>query len=495
MLKLTSIDVQNFKSIHEARVDGLGDINVFFGPTNSGKTSLMESVYFQFNHQRLVDTKAYGEFLHSKADPANAVLRVTTEWRTVESVPNVNLRPGDTLRCVTQVTFSRRGPQVEETLFINNALEENADRQNAVFLHLRHAIKLSSSRRPGDSKRVYFANTDETPAERKRRFLVELQDLELQGGQYQEFLSRVQKLFPHLVYSMESKESILEFFGMGFLGTAKLLVYLFDARYTIVLIDEPEIHFYPSLTFRFVQILHDVVRSLGKQILLGTHATVFLHEKGLGSFYHMAKSKHYRTQVRQVEPGKLLEGLDIVNASPETVLTSDMVVYVEGPWDVAVLEEFIAKFDELKYVNIAVLQLGGGAMGNNNVDPTKLKLHNPLSFVIIDSERKSARGEPDPSHKAFQARCKEAKLYCLLLDRQAMENYFTGRALHAVFGDKVPASFANNPYKPLTKQGLGWFEKDRNREIAHAMTREELEACPDLKGFFAELIQVSRQVQ
>lgn len=495
MMKIIAIDLKNFKSIHEAHVEGLSSINIFFGPTNSGKTSLLEAVYFQSNHQRLNDPEQYREFLHSKADPHDAELLVQTQWEVVESIAAVNLRPGDRVTITTRVRFGEHEPSVEESIAINNTGEENPDRIHALLMILRGSVKLSSSRRPGDSKDAYFPGPAETPEQRKRRFLVALHELELQGNQYQEFLSRMQKMFPHLVYNMQSKESILEFFGMGFLGTAKLFVYLFDARYTVVLIDEPEIHFYPSLTKRFVGVLHEVAHSLNKQILLSTHSTLFLHERELGSFFHMTKSKHYVTTVRRVEQGKLLEGLDLLNAPAEAILQSDMVVYVEGPWDVGVMEEFIAKFEELEYVNIIVLQLGGGSMGNTNVDPVKLKLHNPLSFVLIDSERKKANGSADPAHQEFLRRCVGAKVYCLMLERQAMENYFSPRALHSVFGDRVSGSLTIKPFKPLTEQGLGWYEKKSNRDVARAMTREEVESFPELKGFFHELITVSRQVQ
>ncbi len=495
-MRLTDVSMKNFKSIHEAEVHGLNMINVFFGPTNSGKTSFLESVFFQCNHQRLGAPTKYYEFLHSKANKHDALLEVITHWSVEESIPKFNFRPQDTIRCETRIQFSSGAPQVDERVFINDVREENVERQQAIFLHLRSAVKLSSSRRPGDSKQVYFPGPDETTEGRRRRFLAALDELELQGNQYQEFLTHIQKLFPHLVYDMSSKENILDFFGLGFLGTAKLFVYLFDARYSLVLIDEPEIHFYPSLTHRFVQVLYEAVEKLGKQIILATHSTLFLHERHLGNFYHITKSKEFRTNVRQVEQGNLLQGLDLLNAPPESILQSDMVVYVEGPWDVAVMNEFLAKFPELDHVNLTVLQLGGGAMGNGNVDPVDLKVHNPLSFVLIDSERHAPEGEPDPAHQVFFDRCQKAKVFCLMLERQAMENYFTPRALRAALGaQRIPAAFRMHPYKSLPHQGLKWYEKSMNRDVAHAMTREEIASFPDLKAFFDEIITVSRQVQ
>lgn len=496
MLKLLGIKLENFKSIHKADVNDLDDINVFFGPTNSGKTSFLESVFFQCNHQAFVEDRQYLEFLHSKADPASSALTVETDWVVKESIPLVNLRPHDHFRVITRVDFTDRQPKASDEVYVNDQREENADRAIAIIGHLRKSVKLSSSRRPGDSKKIYFSGPEESPDLRRRRFMVALEELELQGEQYHLFLSHIQKLFPYLVYDMSSKQNILEFFGLGFLGTAKLFVYLFDARYSIVLIDEPEIHLYPSLMHRFVRVLHEVVEQLGKQIMISTHSTLFLHERHLGNFYHMAKSKHFKTTVRRIEQGDLLQGLDLLNAPPEAVLQSDMIVYVEGPWDVGVMEEFIVKFPELDHANIVILQLGGGSMGNGNIDPVKLKMHNPLSFVLIDSERTSENGDPDPSHETFRQRCFAAHVYCLMLQRQAMENYFSVRALREVFHDRVPAKLRElAPYKPLVKQGMPWFDKAENRKIARDMTREEILAWPELAQFFQELITVSKQLE
>lgn len=494
-MKLQQIELTNFKSINQVRIDDLGPINVIFGPTNSGKTSLLEAPYFQFHHRTIIDPKRYEEFLHSKAPRNDSLMTVKSAWVLEEPVPALDLHPQDTLECITHVRFTDEDPRPEDQLLINGKQEGNLDRQQAAFEYLRAALKFSSSRRPGDTtKSIYFPG-EESNEQRRQRFLTALQELKIQGDHYQEFLSYLQKMFPHLVYGSETERDIMDFFGMGFLGTAKLFVYLFDARYQVVLIDEPEIHFYPSLTRRFVKVLYEVVENLNKQILLATHSALFLQEKRLGDFYHAAKSKHFLTTVRKVDQNNLLEGLDILNAPPEAVLQSDIVIYAEGPSDIAVFEEWLAKFPELTHTNIAVFHLGGGSMGNINVDPLELKKHNPLSLVIIDSERTTHGGPPDAAHADFLKRAFNTHLYCLLLDRRAIENYFTPRALRVVFGKKVPSDFTVRAFKPLHEQGLPWYEKSWNRLVARAMTREEIESFPDLKKFFGEILLINRQVQ
>ncbi|MFH1170942.1 MAG: AAA family ATPase [bacterium] len=493
-MKLQRIDITNFKSINRAVIDALGPINLFFGPTNSGKTSLLESIFFQFHHDILTQRNEYTEFLHSRANPADTLLQLSSRWVLEESVPAIDLHPQDVVDCETTIRFHENKILPDDRVMINGKEEDNPDRRRAISSHIRASVKFSSSRRPGDTKHPYFPG-EESNDQRRQRFLVSLQELKLQGDRYHVFLSHLQKLFPHLVYGGDAEADILEFFGMGFLGTAKLFVYLFDARYQLVLIDEPEIHFYPSLTKRFVAVLHEVIESLNKQIILATHSPLFLQERRLGNYYHISKSKHFVTSVRRVDENNLLENLDILNAPPEAILQSDIIIYVEGPTDIGVVQEFLAKFPELDHTDITVLHLGGGAMGNVNVEPLDLKKHNPLSFLLVDSERTSHGSAPDPAHAEFLRRCTAAHLFCLVLDRRALENYFTPRALRVVFREKVPRAFVNSPYKPLVRQGLPWYEKKWNRTVAHAMTREEILGFPDLRKFFQEILLVNKQVQ
>lgn len=46
---IRTIDLHNFKGIKDGEISGLGDINIFIGPNNSGKSTLLDSVYLM-NH-------------------------------------------------------------------------------------------------------------------------------------------------------------------------------------------------------------------------------------------------------------------------------------------------------------------------------------------------------------------------------------------------------------------------------------------------------------
>jgi hypothetical protein len=42
---LTSIEVENYRGIHEGRIDGFGSVNLFTGPNGSGKSTLLEAIF------------------------------------------------------------------------------------------------------------------------------------------------------------------------------------------------------------------------------------------------------------------------------------------------------------------------------------------------------------------------------------------------------------------------------------------------------------------
>jgi AAA15 family ATPase/GTPase len=41
---LEAVEISDFKSIKHVRIEGLSKINVFFGPNNSGKSSILQAI-------------------------------------------------------------------------------------------------------------------------------------------------------------------------------------------------------------------------------------------------------------------------------------------------------------------------------------------------------------------------------------------------------------------------------------------------------------------
>ncbi len=49
MKRITEVHVESFRGLREMTIKDLGDINVLIGPSNTGKTSLLEAVWLAAN--------------------------------------------------------------------------------------------------------------------------------------------------------------------------------------------------------------------------------------------------------------------------------------------------------------------------------------------------------------------------------------------------------------------------------------------------------------
>jgi len=104
------------------------------------------------------------------------------------------------------------------------------------------------------------------------------------------------------------------------------------------------------------------------------------------------------------------------------------LLLVEGQTDVLTLQNLLAAFG--KEHEFAIISLGG----RDGIHPRrKPELEHMLALgleirAIIDSERKVAKEPILKQRVEFQAMCKLLGIKCHILDRTAIENYFTRRA-------------------------------------------------------------------
>jgi ACT domain-containing protein len=154
------------------------------------------------------------------------------------------------------------------------------------------------------------------------------------------------------------------------------------------------------------------------------------------------------------------------------------VISVEGPSDIPVIEQFLLKLDLYGKYSIKLWPLGG-----DNMEQVDLSLfaQNHKIIALIDRDDGSAK-----ARKRFEAKCDEAGIAVHRLKRYAIENYFTVRALKAVFKGQLDDSIKEiNPAIKLQKQ-IGIDVKKNNHRITKEMQLSEIENT-DLMQFFDKL--------
>ncbi|MBI4527464.1 MAG: ATP-binding protein [Deltaproteobacteria bacterium] len=246
-----------------------------------------------------------------------------------------------------------------------------------------------------------------------------------------------------------------------------------------ILIDEPELNLHPSLQIDFLTTLGSYAR---RGVIFSTHNVGLARSIG-EQIYSLRRVGEGDTDMRLYDSTpRLSEFLGELSFSGYQALGFSKVVLVEGSTDLKTVQQFLRMYG--KDHKIVLLPLGGSQLikDSSEAELNEIKRITENVFAIIDSERSSASEALAPDREAFAGLCATAKIQCLVLNRRAMENYLTDRAVKLVKGDKY--------------RGLGYYEKlkdvnpawgkDENWRIAREMSLKEIDQT-DLGKFLREL--------
>jgi energy-coupling factor transporter ATP-binding protein EcfA2 len=265
-------------------------------------------------------------------------------------------------------------------------------------------------------------------------------------------------------------------------GMAQFILVLANAavrRPALILIDEPELNLHPSLQLDFLTTIGSYA-SVG--LLFATHS-MGLARSGADYIYSLRRLAEGESEVREFEATpNLSEFLGELSFSGYQELGYKKVLLVEGTTDVKVIQHFLRLYD--KEHQIVLLPLGGRQLINKEA---KAQLHEikritPNIYALIDSEREEAGAALDPVRQGFVDACAKAAVVCHVLERRAIENYFSEEAVKKVKGAKYHAL---GPHEALTKVQPSWA-KAENWRMAREMTRQEI-AGSDLGQFLQTL--------
>jgi len=265
-------------------------------------------------------------------------------------------------------------------------------------------------------------------------------------------------------------------------GLTQFIIVLANAAVatpTFILIDEPELNLHPSLQLDFLTTL----ASYASHGVLFATQNIGLARASANRIYSIRKSEHGLSEVCAYEAvPRLSEFLGELSFAGYRELGFDNVLLVEGPKDITTVQQFLRLYK--KDHKIVVLHLGGRSTINgvsaNQLEEIKRITENVSA--LIDSERTSKDEALHKDRIAFGRLCEDAKIKCHVLERRAMENYLSGRALKEVKGEKYRAL---EPYESLSDAPMSWG-KEENWRIAQKMSLEEISST-DLGMFLNEL--------
>lgn len=254
-------------------------------------------------------------------------------------------------------------------------------------------------------------------------------------------------------------------------GLAQFIIVLANAATkssSFILIDEPELSLHPSLQLDFLTTLGAYSR---EGLMFATHS-FGLARAGADRVYTFRQAPAGESNVTQLESlPRPSEFLGELGFSSYRELGFDKILLVEGPTEIKTIQQFLRLYG--KDHKVVLLPLGGSSLINDAREAELLEVKRISENVhaLIDSER-TADGAPlEASRAGFKELCKRVGINCHVLERRAIENYLTDKALKRVKGEKYQALTS---YQSRKEVPVIWA-KEENWRIAREMTIDELE--------------------
>ena len=492
---LTRLQVRNFKRFDDIDIE-LGNPVAFIGPNNSGKTSAMQAIaLWDIGAKRWAERLTTGSSRHRQRGiainrrdlVAIPMPRSRLLWRNMhvrdsqvvegkQRTRNVRIEivvegvtQGNSWECGLEFDYANEESFYCRPLRRGNGsssgrmeFPEVAAKEKVAFLPPMSGLAANETRL--DQGAINVRIGEGRTAEVLRNLCYRL--YEEQREDWQMLVHQATDLFgvelasPRYIvergevamnYREHGVELDLSSAGRGLQQTMLLLAYMYANPGSVMLLDEPDAHLEILRQRQIYQLITDVARESGAQIIAASHSEVILNEAaGKHSVIAFVGQPH-RIDNRESEVLKSLSEIGFEHYYQAE--QNGWVLYLEGPTDLVILQAFAHRLRHEGAISALerpyVVYVGNQA--------ARVRAH----FHGLKEAIPGLRGIA--LFDRFQADMPETgQVECLMWQRREIENYFCSRStLEAYVQSSVNADLLGGPI----------FEEPEKRKRTELMTQ------------------------
>lgn len=383
---LTKVKIRNFKSFHNVEVD-LGNPVVFIGPNNSGKTSALQALALwqiglsRWNERRKgkgLPEKRPGVTINRRDLVSVPVPDANLLWRNLhvrdvrkteagQDTKNVRIdiivegvtndkpwKCGLEFDYANEESFYCRPLRVADESGKRMVIPDEAAETLVAFLPPMSGLAATETRLDQGAINVRVGEGQTAAVLRNLCFVIHNDKPDL----WKKLVEHIKVLFGssldapryvpergELVMTYAEREVRLDLSsaGRGLQQTLLLLSYMFANPNSVLLLDEPDAHLEILRQRQIYQLLTDVARENGNQVIAASHSEVLLNEAAGRDLVVAFVGKPHAITDRGSQVMKALEeiGFEQYYQAEQT----GWVLYLEGSTDLAILRAFAERLN------------------------------------------------------------------------------------------------------------------------------------------------------
>lgn len=490
--------IKNHKALKYAQMMSLGKINVICGKNNSGKTTILEA---------LNSNKCYG--IGKRLEPND------TEWLvelfSKQANRYSNPEPQKSMNWFREYI---KGLTQKETIWFSDAkseiIQELVESKSQDHYLSRYSIDIFEFEQVLNDyfeKSVEFYTPILIPPKREIEFQVDialnqeisplgkgiinklflLKNQDLDSGDYTVYKNIYDNFYEitgskfnvipdknnqiKLYYRTDENWIPASASGLGLSDVLIMVSIINLVSGNVFLLEEPENHLHAAYQKRFLKYIHSLK---GKQFFITTHSSVFLDGNIVDRIFYCSNNGQILLS-DQTSKSKIIDSLGY---SVTENLVADVLILLEGPTDIPVIQEMLNWVGINSYYNIKFWPLGGDIMAS--LDLSVFADRNNV-FALVDSDPGSSG-----QRTRFGNKCKENGVFFKKLERYSIENYFPLEAIKKVFPDQIIDTSQKISSKKSVDTQIGLSIKSKNGEIVKNMKVSDIEGT-DLYEFLLSI--------